>query len=332
MSEPIAVIGAGAWGTALAMILAGQGRTVNLWEYFPDYARELQTHRENYKFLPGITIPNQITITNDLGACVQDAAIIVLVVPSQALRGVVQKLAQLAVTPRILVSASKGIENNSLDRMSQIIQDAFDSRCSVVALSGPSHAEEVARGLPCTVVAASADEPAAEEIQILFTNDHFRVYTTSDIVGVELGGSLKNVIALAAGILDGLSLGDNAKAALLTRGLAEIARLGQACGAARETFAGLSGMGDLVVTCTSQHSRNRRVGEEIGRGRRLDDILTDMEMVAEGVQTTRSALALGQRMDVELPIIEQVHEVLFANKSAKDAVRVLMQRPFKPER
>ncbi len=332
MNEPIAVIGAGAWGTALAMVLAQQGRLVNLWEYFPAYAHELQIGRENYKFLPGITIPDQITITPDLAKAVHGADIIVLVVPSQALRSVVQQLAQMEIAPRIVVTASKGIEKNTLDRMSQIVQAYFDNRCHVVALSGPSHAEEVARRLPCTVVAASSDEQAAEEIQILFTNDHFRVYTTSDIIGVELGGSLKNIIALAAGIIDGLSLGDNAKAALLTRGLAEMARLGQACGAAPETFAGLSGMGDLVVTCTSQHSRNRRVGEEIGRGRQLDDILKDMEMVAEGVETTQSAYALGQRMSVELPIIEQVHQVLFDHKPAKDAVRILMQRPHKPER
>lgn len=331
MNPPVAVIGAGAWGTALALVLARKGIAVKLFEYFPDYAVELQQTRENHKFLPGVKIPENIMITNDLKEAILPESIVVLVVPSQALRSVMKKISHANLAPKAIISAAKGVEENSLARMSEIIEEEFEGHCDIGVLSGPSHAEEVARQLPCTVVAASHHEAVSKEVQNLFTDDYFRVYTSSDVVGVELGGSLKNVIALAAGVLDGLQLGDNAKAALLTRGLAEITRLGVACGAKPETFAGLSGMGDLVVTCTSRHSRNRRVGEELGRGRKLQEILDEMEMVAEGVKTTRSAYALGKRFQVELPIINEVYQILFEDKSPESAVRLLMQRPNKSE-
>lgn len=331
MSKSVAVIGAGAWGTALALVLAKNNSAVNLWEYFPDYAQELATSRENRKFLPGIPIPDQVMITNDLATAIKGCDIVVLVVPSQSLRSVVEKIKATEQLPRIMVTASKGVEKNSLARMSEIIANEFSGRVELGVLSGPSHAEEVARQLPCTVVAAAKQKVIAEEIQDVFTNEHFRVYTSTDLVGVELGGALKNVIALAAGVVDGLRLGDNAKAALLTRGLAEVSRLGVAAGARAETFAGLSGMGDLVVTCTSQHSRNRRVGELLGQGQQLEDILINMEMVAEGVETTRSAYQLGKRFKVELPIINEMYQILFEKKSAKSAVQLLMQRPNKAE-
>lgn len=331
MDHPVSIIGAGAWGTALALILANKNIPVKLWEYFPDYAKELQNSRVNHKFLPGITIPDNVMITNKLKEAAQDCPIITLAVPSQSLRSVTRQLGQLEILPKIIITASKGIEKTSLARMSEIITEQFSEKADIGVLSGPSHAEEVARQLPCTVVAASNREIAAKEIQRLFTNDRFRVYTSTDMAGVELGGALKNVIALAAGVVDGLGLGDNAKAALMTRGLVEIARLGTACGALPETFAGLSGMGDLIVTCTSTHSRNRRVGEEIGRGRSLEEILDNMEMVAEGVETTKSAQALGERYQVELPIINQVYQLLFENKSPLEAVNLLMQRPYKSE-
>jgi glycerol-3-phosphate dehydrogenase (NAD(P)+) len=331
MNKPIAVIGAGAWGTSLAMVLAQNGYAVRLWEYFPEYALHLQTTRDNTKFLPGVKIPESIVITSDLGQAAADCDDLILVCPSQALRSVVRRLKEQSCRPDRVVSASKGIEKNSLARMSEIIREEFGSGPQVCALSGPSHAEEVSRGLPCSIVAASPAAEAGAHVQKLFSTDRLRVYTSPDIIGVELGGSLKNVIALAAGVVDGLGLGDNTKAALLTRGLAEICRLGKAMGANPETFAGLSGMGDLVVTCTSRHSRNRRVGEELGRGRTLAEILSNMEMVAEGVDTSRSAKQLAERMGVDMPITFQVNRILFEGVSAAEALVALMQRPPKPE-
>lgn len=331
MRAPIAIIGAGAWGTALALVLAKKGHAVRMWEYFSEYAEKLRTTRENSKFLPGITIPDSVAITNDLKEAITGCEIAVLVVPSQTMRSVVRKINSLDNTLKIMVTASKGVEKETLARMSEVISDEMDKAVQVCSLSGPSHAEEAARELPTTVVAASKDCETAKVVQDLFMTDYFRTYTSEDIVGVELGGSLKNVIALAAGVVDGLGLGDNAKAALLTRGLAEMSRLGKALGAEAGTFAGLSGMGDLIVTCTSRHSRNRRVGEEIGRGRTLKEVLDEMEMVVEGVETAKSVHLLAERSGVDMPIAGQVHRILFENTSAKLAVKELMQRPGRSE-
>jgi len=331
MTRPIAVVGAGAWGTSLAMVLAQNGHGVHLWEYFPEYARHLQSARENTKFLPGVRIPETITITSDLAEAVQGCPDVVMVSPSQSLRSVIRRMVELGCRPERVVTASKGIERNTLARMSEVVRQEFGPGPSLCALSGPSHAEEVSRGLPCSIVAASPEAATAAHVQKLFSTDRLRVYTSPDIVGVELGGSLKNVIALAAGVVDGLGLGDNAKAALLTRGLAEICRLGVALGANPETFAGLSGMGDLVVTCCSRHSRNRGVGEKLGQGQTLDEILGHMEMVAEGVETARSARSLAEKVGIELPITVQVNRILFEGVSPAEALVALMQRPPRPE-
>ncbi|MBN1595640.1 NAD(P)-dependent glycerol-3-phosphate dehydrogenase [candidate division FCPU426 bacterium] len=329
--QPLAVIGAGAWGTALAMILSQKGYAVRLWEYYPEYAQVLDTARENPKFLPGIVIPKSICISNDLAETVRNCRILVVAVPAQAVRSIVTRLADCQATPEIIVSASKGIEKSTLCRMSEIIRQIFGRLPGVVALSGPSHAEEVSRGVPTSVVAASESTLAAEQVQDIFMTDSFRIYSSADVAGVELGGALKNVIALAAGVSDGLGLGDNTKAALLTRGLAEMIRLGKALHADAETFAGLSGIGDLVVTCTSQHSRNRRVGEELGRGRPLSEVLMNMDMVAEGVETTRSTVQLAERESVEMPITYCMHRILFEGMTPLAAVTELMQRPRKAE-
>lgn len=331
-SSPIAVIGAGAWGTTLAMILQRRGLQVRLWEFFPEYARVLDLTRENPKFLPGVQIPVGIEITADLKHAVEGCRALLLAVPSQRMRGVAHRLVEYGCHPELVVSASKGIEQNSLLCMSEVLASEFGAGLEVCALSGPSHAEEVSRNLPCSLVAGSSSPEAARRVQDWFMGPSVRVYTSQDIIGVELGGSLKNIIALASGVVDGLGLGDNAKAALVTRGLAEIVRLGKVLGAKAETFSGLSGLGDLVVTCMSQHSRNRRVGEELGRGRRLADILATMEMVAEGVETSRSAFMLARRENVEMPITAQMNRVLFEDVRPADALAQLMQRTRKEER
>jgi glycerol-3-phosphate dehydrogenase (NAD(P)+) len=331
MTNSIAVIGAGAWGTALATILAEKKQEVRLWEYFAEYAEVLKTTRENPKFLPGVKIPREIFITHDLAEAVHNCQTVILVSPSQKLRAVAKRLVELSIQPEYIVTASKGIENDTLQRMSEIVVQEFGQGPKVCALSGPSHAEEVSRRIPTSVVAASKDMAAAQHVQNILMTEQFRIYTSDDIVGVEMGGALKNVIAIAAGMVDGLQLGDNTKAALITRGLAEMRRLGMALKARPETFAGLSGLGDLVVTCTSRHSRNRRVGEELGQGKSLKEILAHMEMVAEGVETTRSVWALAQRLKVDMPITHAVNRILFENCSPQAALKSLLQRPQKSE-
>lgn len=331
MNRAVAVIGAGAWGTTMSLILSRKGRPVHLWEYFPDYARQLAETRENPKFLPGVHIPENIMISADIEKTAADCREIVMAVPSQKLRASAKRLARAGVRPLRVITASKGIERGSLARMSEVVRQEFGQGTEVCALSGPSHAEEVSRSMPCSLVAASENKETAQAVQELFSTDSLRIYTSPDIVGVELGGALKNVIALAVGMVDGLGLGDNSKAALMTRGLAEIGRLGESLGANIETFAGLSGIGDLIVTCTSRYSRNRRVGEAIGRGLRLDEILKEMEMVAEGVETARSAKQLGERMKVDLPITLQVNRILFEEIPPLEAVQNLMRRPRKAE-
>jgi len=304
----ISLLGDGGWGTALARLLCGNGHRVTLWGNFPEVTAGMRRNRENVKFLPGITLPEGLDLSNDLEAAVASADLLVFSTPVVYLRSVAERAAPFAKARSGLrvMSVAKGIERDTLLRGCEVLQRTFGIE-DVGLLVGPSHAEEVAQGMPTTVVAAASDESFATLIQSAFMNDRFRVYTSTDTVGVEIGASVKNVIAIAAGICDGLSLGDNAKAALLTRGLAEIARLGRTLGARAETFAGLSGLGDLITTCTSPYGRNRRIGVEIGRGKTLDQALADMQpMVPEGVYTTRSVCALAEREGVEMPISRAV--------------------------
>ncbi|MBD3256845.1 NAD(P)H-dependent glycerol-3-phosphate dehydrogenase [candidate division GN15 bacterium] len=331
-TDRMAILGAGSWGMAIASLLHQQVDRLQLWEYsLEDYQRLVDT-RGNPGRLTDFRLPESIGVTNNLAEAVTDADVIVLAVPSQYLRSVVQKIPRELSHAPVVVNLAKGIENGSLKRMSEILLDETSlSPEQVGTLSGPSHAEEVVLDMPTTIVAASPSAELAQRLQQLFSVGNLRVYMSDDIVGVELGGSLKNIIAIAAGIADGLGLGDNTKGALMTRGLAEITRLGVAMGARMETFAGLSGVGDLVTTCFSRHSRNRFVGEQIGKGRRLDEILQSMTMVAEGIQTTRSGLELARVHGVEVPITEQVHEVLFKGKSPAEAVGDLMERKLRAE-
>jgi len=330
----VAILGAGSWGSTLAILLHGNGCQVRVWEIDEERVAAIATTRQNTGFLPDeVLIPEQIEISTDLADVVRDAESVVLAVPSHTMREVARKLARVVAGQPILVSVAKGIENGTLKRMSEVIAEEIrpDKRRGIACLSGPSIANEVLRNLPATVVCASREMEVRRAGQLLFVSPSFRVYSNEDIIGVELGGSLKNVIALAAGIGDGLGLGANAKGALLTRGLAEITRLGVAMGAEPLTFAGLSGAGDLITTCTSAHSRNRYVGEQIALGRSLDEVLSSMVMVAEGVRTTRAARELARRSGVEMPITEQMHEVLFDGKEPRAAIADLMEREPKAE-
>ena len=321
----IHVIGAGSWGLALARHLANNQHEVSLWCRSQATAQRIRIAREHAAYLPGVRLPKSIKVTT---ACLADGEMAVLATPSHALRGV---LASFAFAPRTLrLSVIKGIENETLFRMSEVIEEA-SSGGPVATLSGPTHAEEVARDLPASIVTASLDPEGAQIVQQAFFSPNFRVYTSDDLIGVELGGALKNVIAIAAGACDGLGLGDNAKAALITRGLAEISRLGVACGAQPQTFAGLSGMGDLMVTCGSRHSRNRRLGEALAAGQGLESVEAKSGMIAEGVRTTRSARQLARDMRVETPIIEAVYQVIYENAAPKQALEKLLQRDAKPE-
>ncbi len=328
----ITILGGGSWGTALAVLLESKGHGVTVWELFPERAEALRQDRENKQMLPGIRIPESIEITSDMEEALRGSDTVVFVVPSHGLRASAQEAAAHLAGDETAVIATKGIEEKTLKRMSEIVEEETCMPSGRIAvLVGPSLAEEVSRGLPTTVVSASSDPKTAETVQEIFMTPVFRVYTNTDVVGVETGVALKNIIAIAAGMCDGLGYGDNTKGALLTRGLAEMTRLGVAMGARQQTFSGLAGLGDLITTCISRHSRNRYVGEEIGRGRTLKEVLSGMVMVAEGVRTTRSAVGLSQRFDVEIPIAEQVHEILFNDKPVKEAIRDLMVRSPKPE-
>ncbi|MGQ9642394.1 MAG: NAD(P)H-dependent glycerol-3-phosphate dehydrogenase [Ignavibacterium sp.] len=329
----VSVLGAGGWGTTLAVLLHFNGHNVTLWEYKKSYAKELSKLRENKIYLPGIIIPDEIRITSDLEESTSDKNIIVLAVPSQFLRKVVEKIDYHSIKNTILVSVSKGIEKETLMTMSQMMRDVHHrlSKEQIGVLSGPSHAEEVSKRIPTAVVAASVDKETSQTIQSVFMTSFFRVYKSTDILGVELGGAFKNVIAIGAGIIDGAGFGDNTKAAIMTRGVAEISRLGLVMGARPETFAGLSGMGDLIVTCMSKHSRNRYVGEQIGRGRKLKEVLKSMEMVAEGVETTKSVNQLAAKYKVETPIANEVYQILFEDKDPIKATTDLMTRDMKFE-
>lgn len=322
----IQIVGTGSWGLALARLLALNGHAVRLWGRDEDKPDVLRATRRSPIYLQDLTLPETVDVACDVDP---EAELAVFAVPSHAMRAAVRDHRFSAGT--IVVSVAKGIENNTLMRMSQVIHKVAGNGL-VVALSGPSHAEEVAADLPASVVAAGTDQAACAKVQQAFMAPTFRVYTSPDIIGVELGGALKNVTAIAAGVCDGFGLGDNAKAALVTRGLAEIVRLGVAMGADPLTFAGLSGMGDLIVTCGSRHSRNRALGERIARGDSLEKALAATPMVAEGVRTTRSAWALARRHGVDMPISEQVYRVLFEKANARKAVDALMLREAKPER
>lgn len=329
----VSVLGAGGWGTTLAVLLHYNGHNVTLWEYKKSYAKELSKQRENKIYLPGIIIPDEIKITSDLEESTSDKNLIVLAVPSQFLRKVVEKIDYHLIKDTILVSVAKGIEKETLMTMSQMMKDVHHrlSKEQIGVLSGPSHAEEVSKRIPTAVVAASVDKETSQTIQTVFMNSFFRVYKSTDILGVELGGAFKNVIAIGAGIIDGAGFGDNTKAAIMTRGVAEISRLGLVMGARPETFAGLSGMGDLIVTSMSKHSRNRYVGEQIGRGKKLKEVLKSMEMVVEGVETTKSVNQLAAKYKVETPIANEVYQILFEDKDPIKATTDLMTRDMKFE-
>jgi glycerol-3-phosphate dehydrogenase (NAD(P)+) len=327
----VGFIGAGSWGTTLAVYLAENGHDVRLWSHGEEQRHRLRSERENVTYLPGVRIPDSIGIVEDI-VDAASAPIVVIATPTQFIRSTLAPVDPALLGDAVVVSVSKGIERGSLLRISQMLAETHGILPErFVALSGPSHAEEVSRKVPTTVVCASEEMESALTIQDLFSSDSFRVYTSEDLLGVELGGALKNVIAVCAGITDGLGYGDNTKAALITRGLAEITRLGVSLGAHAQTFSGLSGLGDLVVTCFSRHSRNRYVGEQIGRGRELADVTTEMSMVAEGVTTTESAFQLTEKVGVEMPIIQQVYRILFEGKNAREATRDLMRRETKHE-
>ncbi|MBV7507146.1 NAD(P)H-dependent glycerol-3-phosphate dehydrogenase [Bacillus sp. sid0103] len=324
----IAVIGAGSWGTALAMVLADNGHEVRLWSHAEEQVKEINEQHTNKKYLPEIVLSELIVGYASLRDALSGVDTLILAVPTKAIREVIGKIREVHTEPLTIAHVSKGIEPDSLMRISEIIKEEMPKELlkDVVVLSGPSHAEEVSLRHPTTVAVTSENMEAAEKIQDLFINNNFRVYTNSDVIGVEIGGALKNIIALAAGITDGLGYGDNAKAALMTRGLAEIARLGTKMGANPLTFSGLAGIGDLIVTCTSVHSRNWRAGNLLGKGKTLNEVLDNMGMVVEGVRTTKAAYQLAKKYDVNMPITFALYDVLFNGKNAIDAVDVLMAR------
>lgn len=327
--EKIAVLGAGSWGTALAMVLSDNGHEVKLWSHNEQHVASMKNTYKNEKYLPGITIPEHIEFFSNMEKAVDGVSAIILVVPSKAVREVCKELTRyLAGEKVLLIHGAKGIEPGTRLRVSEVISEEIPKELygEVVVLSGPSHAEEVSLRHPTTVTASSLDMNLAQKAQDLFINEKFRVYTTTDMIGVELGGSLKNIIALGAGISDGLGYGDNAKAALITRGLAEISRLGTSMGANPLTFLGLAGVGDLIVTCTSTHSRNWKAGNLLGKGVKLDDVLEQMGMVVEGIRTTQAAYQFAQQQGIEMPITEGIYQLLFEEADPKEIVDQLMTR------
>jgi len=323
----ITVIGTGGWGTALAVLLHGNGHRVTLWGRLPEEVDPILAHRENKTFLPGVKIPDAIQVTLDTQTALRQAEMAVFAVPSHGMRPICRQVREYLPANAALVHVAKGIENETGARMSEVIAEELKTD-RVVVLSGPSHAEEVGRGIPTAVVVAGRDAALAQQA---FMNERFRVYTHDDIIGVELGGALKNVIALAAGCCDGIGFGDNTKAALCTRGLAEMSRLGVGMGARPETFFGLSGVGDLIVTAFSRHSRNRSFGERLGQGETAEQIAASTKTVAEGVKTAKSVWQLAQKRGVDVPISREVYAILYEGKPPKQAVRDLMKREAKPE-
>ncbi len=326
----IAIIGDGGWGTTLALILSRKGYSVTVWGAFSDYVEIVKHGRENIKFLPGIKLPQEIVLTASIEEALSGRDLVVLAVPSQFLRSTLTRLKMHDVSGKSFVSAAKGIENGTLKRMTEVVGDVL-GKTPLSVLTGPTIALEVANGVPTTAVVSSYDESFSRQVQEIFATDRFRIYTSSDTIGVEMGGALKNVVAIAAGVCDGLGFGTNTKAALLTRGLAEIARLGCAMGAKRETFYGLSGLGDLTTTCISPYSRNRWLGEEIGRGKKLKEILKETDMIVEGVATAKAARDLSAKFRVEMPITTEIYKVLYDGKEPKAAVNDLMTRALKDE-
>lgn len=332
--ERAVVLGAGSWGTTLAILLDERGHEVRLWEYYPELAEAIRAYRENCRYLPGIPVPRSIRVTSDVNEALDGASYLVFATPSHTVRGVARMVRSSPNFDKasFVINAAKGLEEGTLYRMSQVLSEELPTpKRRIVGILGPSHAEEVSRRMPTSVVVTGTDVEILKKIQAFFMMEYFRVYTNTDVVGVELGVSLKNTIAIAAGICDGLGFGDNTKAALITRGLAEMKRLVCRMGGKVETLSGLAGVGDLIVTCMSRHSRNRHVGEEIGRGKKLPQILSEMVMVAEGVKTTRAAVKLAARVGVELPIAEQVHRVLFRDKDPRRAIKDLMVRKARRE-
>jgi glycerol-3-phosphate dehydrogenase (NAD(P)+) len=329
----IGVIGAGSWGTTLADLLAKKGHKVTLWAYEAELTEAMTRNRENSMYLPGITLAENLSFTSSIKDAVSDKELLVFVVPTQSLRSVLLQAIPHILPDTLIVSATKGIEVETLKLVSQIYEEMLPEELyrKFAVLSGPSFAREVAMEMPTAVVAAATEPAIAQAVQDTFNCRYFRVYTNSDLIGVELGGALKNIIAIAAGISDGLGFGCNTRAALITRGLAEIARLGIALGAKAETFSGLAGFGDLVLTCTGDLSRNRSVGIQLGHGRKLDEILGEMQMIAEGVKTTESTFLLAKKLGVDMPITFKVHEVLYSDRPAKAAVMELMTRDLKAE-
>lgn len=326
----IGMIGAGSWGTALSWLLANNGHSVVVWSALADEISMLRDYRENRSKLPGVILPDSVSFTTELKEAMEGMDLLVLAVPSPFTRSTAKQMKDLVAEGQIIVNVAKGIEEGTLMTLSQIIEQEVP-QADVAVLSGPSHAEEVGKGLPTTIVAGAKTKSTAEYVQNLFMSPVFRVYTSPDVLGIELGAALKNVVALAAGIADGLGYGDNTKAALITRGITEIARLGTAMGGRFETFCGLSGIGDLIVTCASMHSRNRRAGILIGKGYMMEEAMKEVKMVVEGVYSAKAAMGLAEKYGIQLPIIEQVNEVLFNGKPAADAVRDLMLRDKKIE-
>lgn len=327
----ISVIGMGSWGTTLAILLAEKGNEVMGWEWQSDLAQKMQEERENQEFLPGAKFPENLNVTHDLVQVAEFGEIVVLAVPSHIVRKICEQVGD-QLQEKSIVNVAKGLEIETLMRMSELINSiAKVPYENIVTLSGPTHAEEVSRGLPATIVAASKNKEFARDVQSLFMTSYFRVYTSNDLIGVEIGGSSKNIIAIAAGIADALEIGDNAKAALITRGAREITRLGDKCGANPHTFSGISGIGDLIVTCNSKHSRNRYVGEQLALGKKLDEITSSMNMVAEGIRTTKAIKKLADKMKVEMPITAELYKVLFEEMSPKQAIENLMTREARSE-
>ncbi|MFZ5354743.1 MAG: NAD(P)H-dependent glycerol-3-phosphate dehydrogenase [Bacillota bacterium] len=325
MSTKISIVGAGSWGTAIATLLANKGCDVKLWVRRKELLDKLYKSRINEAYLPSVKLPENVSFTNDMEEGCKGREIIVLATPSHIVRETAEALKYVVNKQQIIVNLAKGIENGTLLRMSEVIEEVLpDNRISI--MSGPCHAEEVAQNIPTAIVSTARDRSTAEYIQDIFMTPRFRVYTNPDLIGVELGGALKNIIALGAGIIDGLGFGDNTKAALMTRGIVEMARLGESLGASRLTFGGLSGIGDLIVTCTSMHSRNRKAGIALGQGKKLDEILSGSSMVIEGIRTTKSAYFLAQKQGVEMPITEEIYNLLYNDSDIKDSVENLMMR------
>lgn len=325
----INVIGSGGWGTAIAIMLAKSGHDITLWSYLKEESDALRQNKENKPFLPGVEIPDAVSFTSDISEC-GSADLIIIAVPSHAVRQTASSLSKYVAKGQLILNISKGLEEGTLCTLSEVLREELPD-CEIAVMSGPSHAEEVSRGIPTTNVVAARTDKIANHIQDIIMNPTFRIYTNPDMLGVELGGSLKNVIALCAGVLDGLKLGDNTKAALMTRGIVEIARLGVAMGAKAETFNGLSGIGDLIVTCTSMHSRNRRAGILIGQGKTCAEATAEVKMVVEGIKTCKAAKELSDRLGVEMPIVNEAYKVLFEGMPVSETIPNLMKRSKKHE-